>query len=50
MSTVFNGRVVCNSNKKNHNINITITKQTIDFFNTETHYIQEGEVHRNIAK
>lgn len=50
MSTVFNGRVVCNSNKKNHNINITITKQTIDFFNTETHYIQEGEVHSNIAK
>lgn len=36
--------------KKNHNINITITKQTIDFFNTETHYIQEGEVHSNIAK
>lgn len=34
---------------KNHNINVTITKQTI-LFSIQTHYIQEREVHTNIAK
>lgn len=48
ISTVFNGRVVCNNNKKSQYK--CYNYKTNHLFSIQTHYIQEGEVHSNLAK
>lgn len=48
ISTVFNGRVVCNNNKKSQYKYYNY--KTNHLFSIQTHYIQEGEVHSNLAK